>query len=94
MSRNLSFDCLNWPLTVYEFTVGLYQEDEIARRGKCDVADRDVPVIWHEPRWSLGTTGKSIEVGDEILWIVSAKEFLHFLPCDLKMRSNQGTHCA
>ena len=86
MSRSLSFDRLNWPLTVHELTVGIYKEDKIAWRGKSDVSDGDVPVIWHEPRWSSGTTGKSIEIGDEISWPVSAEEFLHFLPCDLEMR--------
>lgn len=94
MSRNLSFDRLNWPLTVHELNVGLYEEDKIARRGKSDMSDGDVPVIWREPRWSSGTTGKSIEVGDEISWSVSVEIFLHFLPCDPEMRFDQGSHCA
>ena len=94
MSRDLPFDRLNWPLTVHEMTVGLYEEDEITGRGESDVSDGDVPVIWHEPRGSSGTTGKSVEIGDEVSWPVSAKEFLHFLPCGFELRSDQGSHCA
>lgn len=75
-------------------TVGLHEEDEIARRMKCNVADGDVPVVWHEPRWSSRWAGKSVEVEYEILRPVSTKKFLQFVTCEAKLWPDHGSRYA
>lgn len=93
MSWGLPFRNLDWSFGMHEMTIRLHEVDEITRR-ECNVPDGDIPVVWHQSRWGMGRAGKIIKVGDEVLWLVSFKEFLHFLTCDFELWPYHGNGSA